>query len=399
MNHSVFRNLRLRFPLLGVVALAAVLLALSIQAGPVFAQEGDPGNAFCLSCHAQPGQTLTLSSGDTLSVNIDPALFGASVHGQNGISCVACHPTITAFPHPEYSATNAREFTLSYQKTCQKCHVDQYQADGVHQKALASGNTNAPVCSDCHNPHTQKALTDPTTGRPARLERGAIVQTCARCHNALFQEYAASVHGKAAIVDNNPDVPLCISCHGVHQIENPTTVAFRLASPRMCGNCHTDAAIMGKYGISTEVYNTYVADFHGTTVTLFRSTSPDRLTNKPVCYDCHGVHGIMKVDDSAKGLSVKENMLATCKKCHPDANENFPSSWLSHYIPSPTRYPLVYYVNLFYKILIPTVLGGMGLIVATDIGRKIADRVKHNRKPAEPAHSDGPTSSEEKKED
>ena len=34
-------------------------------------------------------------------------------------------------------------------------------------------------------------------------------------------------------------------------------------------------AIMDKYGISTQVLNTYVADFHGTTVTLFEKQSPD----------------------------------------------------------------------------------------------------------------------------
>ncbi len=53
---------------------------------------------------------------------------------------------------------------------------------------------------------------------------------------------------------------------------------------------------MDKYGISTQVLNTYVADFHGTTVTLFEKQSPDAQTNKPVCYDCHGVHDIAATD-------------------------------------------------------------------------------------------------------
>jgi len=53
---------------------------------------------------------------------------------------------------------------------------------------------------------------------------------------------------------------------------------------------------------------------------------------------------------------------------------------LSHYTPSPEKYPLVYYVNLFYKILIPTVLGGMAVLVASDVFRKVADRLKPRTK-------------------
>ena len=69
-------------------------------------------------------------------------------------------------------------------------------------------------------------------------------------------------------------MPTCIDCHGVHNIEDPRTAAFRLQSPEMCAKCHADRALMAKYGISTDVFNTYVADFHGTTVAIFEKESP-----------------------------------------------------------------------------------------------------------------------------
>ncbi len=69
-----------------------------------------------------------------------------------------------------------------------------------------------------------------------------------------------------------------------------------------------------------------------------------------------------------------------CQKCHPDATANFPTAWLSHYIPDRERYPLVYYVNLFYKILIPAVLGGMAMLVALDFSAKVRSR-RRNQKP------------------
>ena len=81
--------------------------------------------------------------------------------------------------------------------------------------------------------------------------------------------------------------------------------------------------MMGKYDISTDVFNTYVADFHGTTVTIFDKQSPDQATNKAVCYDCHGVHDIKSVSDP-EATVVKENLLVTCQRCHPDAEANFP---------------------------------------------------------------------------
>jgi hypothetical protein len=133
------------------------------------------------------------------------------------------------------------------------------------------------------------------------------------------------------------------------------------------------------------VLNTYVSDFHGTTVALFEQQSPDAPTNKPVCYDCHGVHDISRVDDPNTGIKMQENLLVRCQECHPDASANFPSAWMSHYIPSTKTYALVYYVNLFYKIFIPLVLGGMLALVGLDFGHSVYVKARHNKQPSLPA--------------
>ncbi|MCJ7823374.1 MAG: hypothetical protein MUP44_00590 [Anaerolineales bacterium] len=135
---------------------------------------------------------------------------------------------------------------------------------------------------------------------------------------------------------------------------------------------------MDKYGISTDVFETYVSDFHGTTVAIFEAIAPDQETNKPVCIDCHGVHDMKMVDDPESKV-IRTNLLTTCQRCHPDAEKNFPESWLSHYQPSPDKAPLVYYVNLFYKLLIPGVLGAMGAFVIADGARRTIRRIKGGR--------------------
>ena len=222
---------------------------------------------------------------------------------------------------------------------------------------MAGGDRNAPVCTDCHGYH------DVT---PPNQPRSRIPKTCSKCHSTIYNEYKESVHGAALIDESNRDVPSCIDCHGVHTMDDPRSSAFRLRSPQMCAGCHTDSNRMGAYGISTDVLDSYVADFHGSTVTLFAKQAPDQATNKPVCFDCHGIHNIKMVNDP-EATVVKANLLATCKQCHPDATTNFPASWVGHYRASPDRHPVVYYVQLFYQILIPAVLGFFIVFIFLDI--------------------------------
>jgi hypothetical protein len=341
---------------------------------------------YCLGCHGQPGQTFTLGDGTIVDLFVDPAEHAASIHGSQGYACVQCHTDVGEYPHPAFQASDRRDMTLQLNQVCQRCHVTQFEQaqDSVHAKAMAEGQLAAAVCTDCHTAHAVQAWVDPQTGETLPEARPAIPQTCAQCHNAIYQEYQESVHGTALTNENNSDVPTCIDCHGVHNIEDPSTAQFRLASPGLCGDCHSDPQRMTKYGISTDVMDTYVADFHGTTVSIFEQLSPDAETNKPVCYDCHGVHNIKRASDPEKGLQVKENLLATCQKCHPDAQDNFPTAWLSHYIPSPEKYPLVYYVDLFYKFFIPTVLGGMGILVVLDASRNLINLRRKQQKSREP---------------
>ena len=338
-------------------------------------------NTTCLYCHAQKDLSVELDSGETLALTIDPDAFEHSTHGSNAMACVTCHTTITKFPHQERPTPSIRDVKLKYYTSCQECHSEQFELtlDSVHQRALAQGNKNAAVCADCHNPHTQQKLTD-ENGHLLDSARLHVPETCAQCHSAIYDAYEESVHGKALTEEGNKDVPTCIDCHGVHNIQSATVTSFHNSTPFLCAKCHTDKTLMSKYDLSTQVLDTYVADFHGTTVEVFNKSFPDQPTNKPVCTDCHGIHDIVKTDDPARGVSIKENLLVRCQACHPDANANFPDTWLSHYIPSPEKYPIVYYINLLYKYLIPGVLIPMGLLVVMDFWRALINRFRKPKK-------------------
>lgn len=327
-------------------------------------------NDYCLSCHTLPNLSLQLDSGEILPVTIDENRFHASVHGTDNewrlLQCVDCHEGYS-FPHEPVVAETLREYRLQNYTMCAECHEEKYEAtlDDVHGDALAEGNENAAVCTDCHGAHYVETPDEP---------RSRISITCGQCHGTIFEEYRDSVHGEALLEESNPDVATCVDCHGVHSIPDPNLAAFRNSSPQLCGACHADAELMAKYNISTQVFDTYVADFHGTTATLFNAQDPDAPTNTAVCFDCHGVHNIK--DPQAPHSGIKENLLENCRQCHPDASENFPDSWTSHYVPSLEHYPLVFLVNWFYRLIIPATIGGMGFFVLTDVYRRVRLRRK-----------------------
>jgi len=322
-------------------------------------------NETCLSCHATPGLETTLPSGEILYLTVDPETYENSIHGHQGYACVQCHTDISEYPHRPLDAQTRRDVSLLYYKNCARCHQDKYDAtlDSVHQQALDEGNPEAALCVDCHGYHN---VVDPDEPRTL------IPQTCERCHSLIYDEYQDSVHGSALIGEGNSDVPTCINCHGVHNVAGPTDSQFHLNSPQICANCHADEELMAEYGISTNIFNSYISDFHGTTV-IFEQEVEGQETNKPVCIDCHGVHNMKKVDDTESQV-MKENLLITCQRCHPDATSNFTDSWLSHYEPSLEHFPAVYLVDLFYTIFIPAVLGFMVLFVFGDASRRLINR-------------------------
>ena len=130
---------------------------------------------------------------------------------------------------------------------------------------------------------------------------------------------------------------------------------------------------MDKYGISTNVLKTYLQDFHGVTVSFYEKRTPTDASVKATCIDCHGIHDIKATDDPESSV-IRANLVNTCRKCHPDASENFPAAWLKHYEPSPTKSPIVYYVKLFYKIFIPLTVGGLMLHIGLDFWKLMLER-------------------------
>jgi predicted CXXCH cytochrome family protein len=342
------------------------LVAVAVQAPPP-AQPKNEDAEVCLSCHGDRQMAVGLPSGESRSLFVDKPAFARSVHGGK-LGCTDCHSDITEVPHASKPFRTKREFTIAYYEACKRCHFANYSKtlDSVHFASIARGDKMAPTCVDCHGAH------DVT---PPNRPRSRISQTCASCHSGVSATYAKSVHGRALVEEVNADVPTCTDCHRSHDIAGPHAPGWRIKSPELCASCHANAKMMAKYKLSTNVMQTYLADFHGMTASLQKNEggTPEGGRVVALCIDCHGVHDITKTRGPESAV-MKANLVRTCQKCHEGAGPNFSAAWMSHYEPTLQKAPLVYAVRIGYLILIPFMIGGLVLQILLHLWRVVVNR-------------------------
>lgn len=327
-----------------------------IAGGKILAGE----ETHCLGCHAaqalDAGQAGTAADADTT-----PRV----AHGS--LSCSACHAGYSSKAHPEQGLAIDGGVAVAPEDVCRRCHFDKYtkSLEGIHYDLLSRGNPRTPGCIDCHGSHQITSLS---------YDRGTSAAKCRECHPKLYTTYANSVHGDALVNSKNQDVPICSDCHRAHDTGDPLSVDYRDDIPVMCSNCHASEAVAGKYGLSTDVVKTYLSDFHGSTVSIYRKQRAGAYRpQKPiaVCTDCHGTHDIKSISVLGAG-EVKSLLLRKCQQCHERASGDFPDAWLSHYLPSMSSAPALFIVDRAYTVLVPLILLGMLLQVLLHIWRHVA---------------------------
>jgi len=284
----------------------------------------------------------------------------ARLHGNViAATCGGCHGghKVLRADDPE-SAVNHRNIP----KTCGRCHtgvavitadfvrlpisLPRY-AESVHGEGWKSGKLTA-VCTDCHGSHDlqSSAVSTSTIAKPN------IAHTCSKCHQKQADEYAKSVHGRA-VAHGIVDSPTCTNCHEEHLIRKHGDPKSRTSpenvAAQTCAKCHQDPEMAAKYGLPPEVIESFEDSYHG--------WAQKRGGRKAaVCIDCHTTHSIGSALDATSSIH-KSNVVATCAKCHPDANPAFAASY-THVLARGKK--LIHdYVRLVYIWLIALVLGGM----------------------------------------
>ena len=198
-------------------------------------------NKKCLMCHNRE-KTKLLEDGREMSLHVPKEAYLSSAHG--AISCVSCHKAIGKIKHPskdtEISIASEREFALELNESCRKCHMQKYKQykTSVHATLVAQGNPKAPLCSSCHNPHAPVSMADYET-----TEAGP---PCKKCHESIYNAYAASVHGQArlhgnTIRDSHIQAPICSDCHHSHEV---TALAIGDVLRTTCIACHENVTLL-----------------------------------------------------------------------------------------------------------------------------------------------------------
>jgi len=301
-----------------LLALSLVVMLLTSLQIPLsslaFAEPDNPKlqNNKCLKCHGKENYTKKGANGEPRRLHITAEKFKESVHGDR--DCVNCHTDIVKVPHKK---------GVDRKVGCISCHMDLWE-----QSQLAGGNgknarlavvaeqiesymgsiharpniddqssTNA-TCYNCHDAHYITPI-DSIANPRVRLKNPNV---CGQCHTEALDTYMTSVHGKET-GSGNTEAAICSDCHSTHGVANPNGVSGRLAITANCGNCHQGNL------------ETYTETYHGKITRLgYGGTAK--------CYDCHGSHGIKRVDDRTSKVH-NGNRLQTCQTCHTDATKGF----------------------------------------------------------------------------
>jgi len=218
-----------------------LLLALGLFGSPARAAEADLSKETraCLTCHDKPGESKKLDNGETLSLYISAAKFSHSMHGET--DCEDCHSGIEAKTHGKVKTPVAskRQVTLDMRESCRECHKKNFKSyeDSLHaalvKQGPEAGRKEAPVCSDCHNPHTQTSTKEvmPLAEVP-----------CAKCHDAIFKAYAQDVHGLERVAKGK-SAPICADCHKAHDVK---AASLGTTVRDACLSCHDNAVAQHK---------------------------------------------------------------------------------------------------------------------------------------------------------
>lgn len=275
----------------------------------------------CLICHESPITDITVKR-DTLQVKIAQEKL-----------CLSCH---LDNPDVRDRIAPSTAFIKSYENS-------------VHGKALNGGNSKAANCVDCHTAHEMEKGTNPTS----TVFKTNVPHTCSKCHSKIEKEYSESIHG-VALANGNPDAPVCTDCHGEHNIlkhNDPNSpVSAKNVSAKVCTPCHSSVRLTNKYGLSANRPETFKDSFHGLAIEGGSTTVAN-------CASCHTAHDIKPASDPTSSV-YKGNLIKTCGKCHPGANQNFTVGKV-HVSMTKKDEPILYWIASAYLLLIFVVIGGM----------------------------------------
>ncbi len=210
-------------------------------------------NETCTGCHEQ-GKKVALS-----------------VHAS--VACATCHVKHDEYPHPAGIP----------KPDCASCHSSEGRdyARGVHGQEKSHGNSSAPDCGTCHGAAHEAVSPE------SEAFRKNVPDTCGMCHSDVADQYKSSVHGKA-LASGVTSAPVCTDCHGEHSILRPSNAASTVNPNHIrdtCGQCHGNVNLSRRFGLPSDRMTTFDASFHG----LAAAEGSQTVANCSSCHGIHNI--------------------------------------------------------------------------------------------------------------
>jgi len=217
---------------------------------------GNKNAASCLNCHGKPHEILPSADpkSRTYRTNIPT-------------TCATCHSQKFVMESSGLSA----QLLFSYRES-------------VHGRAVAKGSLKAAVCTDCHGHHEILSPRD----QKSSINKFNIPNTCGQCHGAVRDEYVKSIHGKA-LAKGNFQAPVCTDCHGIHSIkahiDPKSSVASQQIARTTCGQCHGGVRLTQEFGVPGGRVTSYQDSYHG----LAKRLGSEVAANCASCHGVHNI--------------------------------------------------------------------------------------------------------------
>lgn len=285
----------------------------------------------CISCHDKSAHNVQAASFSkakeervcstchTSSKNE----FSKSVHaiskGENTPGCVDCHGSHTVYNN---------KYSISSQ-SCLKCHLDQSKFKGekaglvqfvkTYQTSIhgrrGPDKKEAATCTDCHGDHLVMGV----EATNSLTSRGNISSTCGKCHKEEVSHFQKSSHGIAFLMGSKT-APTCTDCHGEHSIETiDNSPLSKVNEHKVCFKCHIDnPEVLKLTSVKADQLLKYTESAHY----LALQKGNDKAA---ACSDCHTGHMMLPAMDKSSTVN-KNNVMATCGKCHMNEKAEYNQS-------------------------------------------------------------------------
>lgn len=328
----------------------------------------------CLMCHRYPGMGRFDETGVKRIFYVNDMKFASSVHGK--LRCSNCHVGLDKIPHTDIKKVDCTT----------KCHLKEPSTE----KEFSHLNMAEKYVASVHGNNMP--------GKPTPFPED--LPTCKYCHQNQSRGPLEGSWGASTALANET-LSRCIGCHTKDQWAQNFYLHFthrmrRIRSQEeivaLCTSCHEDREKMSRHGLET--IETFKDTFHWNLVNFKVKNAPDCITcHVPVGYTTHDIRPKFDVESSINKL----NRVNTCSNqggiqaCHPKATQDFARGRVHGYGTKAQlaagghvealkdidgsllkaraqkevsnqeifHFKVLSYIRLFYKLLIPLVIGFM----------------------------------------